>query len=362
MPVLELGNHSRLRPSPGTEHAPAVTTVSIPTGDGGLTLEHGLDVDDFRRHLADSLLFDRPTRRPDHEAALVIPHLWSKHASSLPTWVASDGSPDGDELTRITSDFYQIPVGYPDLYQDMYYRQVGNRLLMPGVTYGAATDLTGMLTNVGRSIWANALGGGAVGAVGAGSAATSTTLTTASTFTTNQWAGKRVYAYSTTGALIVWGNIVSNNNAASASVLTVDRWYNAATPGGAAATTPTTPWSFLIADGGSISAWFVGISATNITPAVTDTSLSGEQTTNGLGRMLAPYAITSATSPVSYTLTPVWTYTGATSSTIYAMAAFVSMVVSDATDSMVFETSLNASATVTASGDQITITETVSGS
>ncbi len=362
MPVIELGNHSRRNPSPGTEHAPAVTTVHIPTGDGGLTLEPGLDVENFRRHLADALLFDRPTHRPDHEAALVIPHLWSKHAMSSPAWVASDGSADGDELARITSEFYQVPVGYPDLYQDMYYRQVGNRLLMPGVTYGAATEVTGMLTNVGRSIWASVLGGEQVGAVGAGSAATATTLTTGSTFVTNQWAANRVYVYSTTGTLIVWGNIISNTNAASASVLTVDRWYNAATPGGAAATTPTTPWAFLIADGGSTSAWFIGISTTNITPAVTDTSMSGEQTTNGMGRKIAPWALTSATSPVSYTLTPVWTYTGSTTSTFYAIAAFVSMVVADATDAMVFETLLNASATVTTSGDQVTVTEQVSGS
>jgi hypothetical protein len=363
MAVIELGNHSRLRPTPGTEGSPSTTTVHFPMGDGGLTLEPGLDVEDFRRHLADSLLFDRPTRRPDHEAALVIPNLWSKHATDIPKWVANvDGTPEGDEIARITSEFYQIPVGRPSVYDEVYYRQVGSRLLAPGVPAATAYELNGLLTNVGRGIWANALGGGAVGATGGGTAATATTLTTTSTFTTNQWAGKRVYCYSTTGTLIVWGNIISNTNSAGASVLTIDRWYVAATPGGSAATTPTTPWAWLIADGGATSAWFVGISSTNITPSATDTSLSGEQTTNGLGRTIAPYALTSATSPVTYTLTPVWTYSTSSSITLYAIAAFTSMVVSDATDAMVFETSLNASATVNASGDQVTVTETVTGS
>lgn len=371
--LVELGNHDRLN---AIDDKPAITYLTIPTGDGGLTLAPGLDASDFRTHVAAAFLSDGPTRLPDHEALLALcspSGAWSGHAKrgSTPKWVSAtanddDGNDDpatAAEVVRFARDFWQTDARPSEaVIEEMYWRNVGLKSLPPGVGISAALKPEMLFTNVGRVLWANSLGGGQVGATGAGTAATSTSLTTASTYTTNQWAGYRVYVYSTTGTLIVWGNISSNTNAASASVLTVDRWYSAATPGGSAATTPTTPWGFIIADGGSVSAWFVGVTTTNITPAATDTSLSGEATTNGMGRKIAPFALTSGTSPASYTLTPVFTFTGSGATTFYAIGVFNSMVVGDATDTMMFETSLNASFTVTTSGDQATITETVSGS
>jgi hypothetical protein len=356
MPTLEFGNHSRLSPLPGTEDGPAVTTVHIPTGDGGLTLEPGLDVEEFRRHLADAQSHQRPTECPNHEAALIVPNMWRAHASELPKWVASDGSPDGDELARISSEYFQIPMGRPGLFDDLYYRRVGQRTLIPGVPSGVG-DPQAIFTNVGREIWANNFGGGQVGTSGTATATTATSLTAGAitSVTTNQYAANRLIAGT------VWGNIVTNTSGTT-PVFTVDRWYNPASPGGAAGTTPSGTTTFLIEDGGGSSAWFVGITNTNISPAATDTALSGEQTTQGMGRKIAPFAITSAVAPASFTLTPSWTYTGSTSITFYAIACFVSMLIADTTNTMIFETLLSTSATVTTNGQQVTVTETVVGS
>ena len=209
-----------------------------------------------------------------------------------------------------------------------------------------------LVTNVGRVAWANMLGGGQVGSTSTSTATGATSLTNSgASWTTNQWAGYRVYCGG------VWANIISN----TATVLTIDQWYAPATPGGSAGSTPGATTVYVIADGGSVSAWFIGITSTNITPAAGDTSLSGELTTNGLGRKIAPFALTSGTSPATYTLTPVFTYSSSGAVTVYALGAFLSNVKSDTTDTMVFETSLSASATVNNSGDQITVTETVTG-
>jgi len=357
MPTLEFGNHSRLSPLPGTENGPAVTTVNIPTGDGGLTLGSGMDVEDFRRHLREVHSGQHPVEWPEQEAALVIPSMWGAHASEPPKWVASDGSPEGDELARIGSELYQIPVGRPGLFDDLYYRRVGKHTLITGVPAGVyGCDPQAIFTNVGREVWSNSLGGGQVGTSGTATGTSVTTLTSGAitSVTSNQYAEYRLTAGT------VWGNIVSHTSGTT-PVFTVDRWYNPATPGGSAGSTPSSSSTFLISDGGASSAWFVGIGNTSFTPSATDTSLTGEQTTQGLVRKIAPFAITSAVAPASYTLTPVWTYTGSTSITLYSVACFTSMVVGTA-NSMVFETLLSPTATVTTNGQQVVVTEAVTGS
>jgi hypothetical protein len=324
-----------------------------------------LDAASFRQHVLDALLdSDGITRHPDNEAAVALLHprdgLFAAHSKSKPSFVWSDN----EAFSKFVGSYYNVPwfTGdeRPANYVGDYWRKTGKRLLAPGVTFEAGNPPQNLVTNVGRLVWDDTLGGGQVGATGAGTAATGGSLTTASTYTLNQWAGYRVYVYSTTGTLIVWGNVISNTSGAS-SVLTVDQWYVAATPGGSAATTPTTPWAFIIADGGSTSAWFQGISSTNITPAATDVSLSGETTTNGLARKIAAFAITSATTPTTFTWTATYTYSTTGSLTIYAASQFVSNVKTDTTDTMVTEDLLSASATVAASGDQITVTATETG-
>jgi hypothetical protein len=89
--------------------------------------------------------------------------------------------------------------------------------------------------------------------------------------------------------------------------------------------------------------------------------MTGEQTSNGLARKITAFAITSATTPTTFTWTTTYTYSTSGSLTIYAAAQFVSNVKSDVTDTMVTEDLLSSSATVAASGDQITVTSTETG-
>lgn len=105
---------------------------------------------------------------------------------------------------------------------------------------------------------------------------------------------------------------------------------------------------------------FVGLSNTNIAPAATDTTMTGEITTAGGGliRKIAPFAHTAGTTTT--TLTPVFTANGTDSLpvTVYAMNVSTSIKTGSAVTQM-YETSLSASATLSASGDQLTVTWTV---
>lgn len=357
MAIIELGNHSRLNAAPGTENAPAVTYVGVPLGEGGSTMEPGLEAEELRQHRANALLDNVPTNLPDHEAILELLDLWPHHASGKPAWVASD-DPDAEELVKVAAAYWGIPGERPEDFEDVYHTRFG----APGVgAWGAGVEA--LLTNGGRGIWGQALGVAVGTAQGVGTAATTTTFTTGAAPALNAWKGARIYVYSTSTGF-AWTNVISNT---TGGVATIDGWYTLA---GVTATTPTTPWGYYIDGGtsffstvgaGQKGGQWMGITSTNITPAATDTTLSGEQTSNGFARALATFAVTSATSPVTYTLTNTYTYTTTGSLTLFAIGIFTGAIVTSS-GTMIFETSLNASATVNASGDQVTVTETVTGS
>lgn len=368
--IVEFGNHAAHN---GIDDAPKVTTVHIPDpdedGKGGYSHNPGvLGLDEFRNHRQEALDYRNGiTQLPEHEALLATVAAWPSQSREKPAWVKvipGELTPKGvaEDLERCLREFYRVDADKPGDVEDRYHTRFGP----PGVGGPKLPEITNLYTNAGRVISNVNDGGGQVGTTGTGTAATATSLTTASTFTTNQWAGYRVYAMQTATGPLIWGNITANTNAAGASVLTVDRWYNAASPGGAAATTPSAGFYFLIADGGYVSTWFVGMTTTNITPAATDTALTGEYATaaGGYYRKIAPYAQTSGVATRSLTLTPVFTGTGSDTfpSTFYAIGVGCSMVVPFPAGTMKFETSLNASATVNASGDQVTVTETITGS
>ena len=202
-----------------------------------------------------------------------------------------------------------------------------------------------MKVNSGQDFQAKALTGGAFGFSGTATATTATSLTS-SGFTASAYVGQVVVVASATTK--AYGVILSNTT----TVLNVDQWSSVTTPG-SVATTPGATDNFVIMPG---QAWvqYRAITGTNITPAATDTALSGELTTNGLGRKTATYAHT--TSANSYTLTTTWTYTGSTTQNIYAMGTFNTPV---ASSGIMFHETAFTVATVNANGDQLTTTQTV---
>lgn len=333
---------------------------------GGYTHKKGLSVAEFNAHRIEAMdLRNGITRLPDHETLLTVVEAWKQHSIAPPTWLEVMPHPltDQDEaadVERFLHEFWGTNGARTPLdLEERYWTKAG-----PPGKFPTPPPLSALFTDSGRVLQANMQGGGQVGVSGTGSAASSTSFTTDKTLTTNAWAGYRVYAFN--GTSLVWANIKSNNNTASASVLTVDRWYTAATPGGSAGTTPASGYYYLIADGGSTSAWFMGLSSTSITPAHGDTSMSGEITTAGGGliRKIATYILTSGTSPMGYTLAATFTANGSDSlpATVYAINESTSILASDTTNDQFFESLLNASATLTTSGDQVTPTDTVAGS
>lgn len=378
--LIELGNHCTLHNA--IDDRPKVTTIHIPeadeTGLGGYTHEPGgITPIDFKLHLADAQLNGGITRLPGHELLQATVAAWAAESQGAgrPAWVHVTGhelTPEGHvpDIEAFLSEFYDCPAG-----SDYFNTTDAEELLIkkelshwtrtaPGLLGSGLQlpDAKALYTNAGRVISNLNDGGGQIGATGAATGSSSTSLTNSgASWTSNQWAGCRVYAQSSTSNM-VWANILSNTSTA----LTVDRWYAMATPGGSAGSTPSSTSPYAIADGGSLSAWFVGVTSTNITPAAADTALSGEITTasSGLLRKIAPYAQTSGTSTRSITLTPVYTATSSDTfpTTVYAIGVFVSMVVASTPLCMKFETSLNASATIGAIGDVITVTETIGGS
>lgn len=241
--------------------------------------------------------------------------------------------------------------------------RVGLNIVHAFITHadGTITDLglsENLLTNIGRDVGHSWIGG-FIPAGGAGSpntAAAATTITstgtpwTASNLGTPQLglSGFRVYS-SVTGVTTapVYLNVASNTT----SVATGDQWWTAVDGVG---TTPATANGFIMGAGGTGSVRFMALSTSAAAASATDTALTSEVTTNGGNRQLATYAHTmgGATS----TLQKAYTITG-TITAIHQMGLFCHNR-TDSTGPVVFETVLNADATVV-NGDTLTVTDTI---
>jgi hypothetical protein len=207
--------------------------------------------------------------------------------------------------------------------------------------------------NTGVDMQSAELGGGNVGFGGTATGSSSTTLTmTGAGWTVNAYAGQMVAAGS------VYGIILSN----TATVLTIDRWYNPATPGGTVGSIPSTTALFSILPGAA-PAMFMGITTDSAAANLTDTTLPSEVVAAGSGclRKMATYAHTTGVGSTSYTMTSTYTYnsTDATfgSRTLAKIGLFNSLLIGGI---MQFETLMNASATLVILGDAVTVTQTVS--
>ena len=352
---VELGTRAPIGRHDDPLKRPVIAYTHIPDT---YTFDPNVDVEDYRSKLANAALRNNGILNyPNSEAIQILTHpagTWPAVSSTDPTFVSSDNP----AMEKFLSEYYQVPAGRPADYES-YWRKHGNRKLAPGVL-PATISPVGLITNVGVTYVANMVGGNTVGLTGVGSAATTTTFTTGSTLTTNAWVGAVLYAADTTNHIIVYGNVISNNNAGSASVFTVDQWYSVATPGGAAAAYPAAGYEWLVC-WATPPAWFMGITTTNISPGATDTSLSGEATTNGMGRKIAAYTVTSAASgsSITFTVSATYTYSGSGATTFYALGLFPSIVKADTTDTLVWETSFSGSFTVTNSGDTATVSDSI---
>jgi hypothetical protein len=197
------------------------------------------------------------------------------------------------------------------------------------------------------------MGGDVVGFTGTATASSATSLTaTATPFVASAYIGHIVV---TTAAAMAYGVITANTT----SVLTVDQWYALGSPGGAATTTPTSTTTYAILPGNA-PYWYMALTANNSAVVSTDTTLTGEITTAGGGliRKLATYAHTTGAS--SYSLAATFTANGSDSLPVTVAKIGIFNTLTGATGRMQFETLLSATATLSASGDSVTITDTVS--
>jgi hypothetical protein len=291
-----------------------------------------------------------------HDGAAALEYVvhpdggFSKNSlDGAPTWVYS---PDDEAFGRLVAAWYEVPYGRPDDVYETHWTHDG------GAPGAALRGPTALLVNTGRDLWAKTQGMfGNVLAQQTATASSATSLTATGTPLTASGYVGYIVSDNTTG---VWAMIQSNTS----SVLTVDRWYNPATPAGAAATTPGATDKFTIYQAVP-PAQFIAISTTNTASVSTDTTMAGEITTSGGGcvRTQATYTHTAGTN--TYTMGNTWTAnasdTGSLPYVVARMGLFSSMVVSS-TIAMWFETLFNATATLTVSGDAVTGTDTITGS
>jgi hypothetical protein len=186
--------------------------------------------------------------------------------------------------------------------------------------------------------------------VGAATASSATTLTNSGAAfpTTGQSLSGRLVAVgpnsSGTGST-VFGMIVSN----TATVLTVDRWYNPGTY--AAGTTPNATGTYQVLPG-QFPAPYIAVTENATAAAATDTTLTAELAADGFTRALGTYSHTAAAS--TYSLQVVFNATG--TRTINKTSLNGSAVTS--TGVMPFESAMPNPPTLV-SGDQLTETYTI---
>jgi hypothetical protein len=341
---------------------PTITSSTIP--EYCQDFDPSINIADLRSHAYEAQMTNAGITNfgEGAQALLTVCHpdgAWGKHTlGPKPTWAFCE---ENEEYGQAVAEWYKIPYGRPNDVELTHWSRFGP----PGVgepsVPKAVTDLregTALLVNTGRDIWAKMQGMFAnVLAQQTATASGTTSITTTGTpFVSSAYIGM-VVVDNTTG---VWGLIQSNTT----SVLTVDRWYNPATPAGTAGSTPGATDKFTIIQGAP-PAQFIAVSTTNSAPVSTDTTMGGEITTAGGGFLRTQATYTHSAGTNTYTMANTFTANGSDTGSlpyvIYRMGLFNGMVVAS-TITMMFETSLNASATITVSGDALTVTDTITGS
>lgn len=210
--------------------------------------------------------------------------------------------------------------------------------------------------NSGQDKQAKALASGVIGFQGTATASSSTSLTATGTpFVASAYVGQLVVAANSGTGPTCYGVITANTT----SVLTVDRWYNPNSPTGSAATTPSSTSQYVILPGNA-PVFYMALTANATAVSNSDTALTAEIATAGGGliRQAAAYAHTTGAN--TYTLTGTYTANGSDSLPVtIAKVGTFDAATQSAGGTMLHETLLSTTATLSAVGDQLTVTQTV---
>lgn len=404
--LVELGNarpHEKLGGvlTPLRVNGPAVSYLNIPAGPdaAGNELYSFPDVHDdslFPEEIASALAgipdgdSKRKVRRllidghlnhpsgvkglPNHAAAVAVIHpggFWNEVSlpADDPTWVWSNNA----ELQKFLAEYYGCAEGRPADLEDTHYTQYGASVFPPGAIPDPASGIVALHTSIGRDIQALGMGGfGYLGTVGTASATGTNSLTgsaeTGVSHASSDSIGNVIVVgpnASGTGSK-VWG-LITANTSGTTPVYTVDQWYNAASPGGAAGATPNATAFYQVLTGPQ--AIFVALTTDATAPSFGGTGGTQDAATivqtltseinaggGGLNRKIGPIGHTAAAA--TWTNTPVFTANGsdALPKTVAKAALCVSNV--GAGGGLVYMTAVSPTATISASGDQLTLTWT----
>lgn len=332
-----------------------------------------------RRQLLKAHMMDPSTGGlPDHAAFVAVADptqgFWAaacaKQPQHTPSWVRCDHP----GLEKMLAEHFGCPQGAPDALEDLYGTMHGASHFPPGAAPDPLSGFTMLHTTRGRvqqAIQMFGFGPATLMGVGTATAATATTLTgsseTNASRAANEVAGMMLVVSanaSGTGSK-VYGFIVSHTSGTT-PVYTVDRWYNAASPGGAAATTPNAtslyqvvaaPPDIFYALSTDTTAKSLGGSGGTADSATIAQALTGEITTSGGGliRKIAPIGNSGA----SVTLTPVFTANGSDSLPVTIGTGAISPSIVATNGALDYMTLVSPTAVMSASGDQLTLTHTL---
>jgi hypothetical protein len=230
----------------------------------------------------------------------------------------------------------------------------------------------GLSTN-GRDAVARLVGGDTLSAVGTATGSSATSLTDSGASFTASSGGPpalgglvgHIVVAGSTAANLTYGVIISNTTTA----LTIDQWHTVTTPE-TAASTPSATAPYVVLPGGA-PCFYMGISVATRVFTAADTVLTNDGSTvselwfsgGGLRRRLASWSHTNGTA--TYALANTFTANGSDTlpQTIAKVGIFQHYVNTTVTTSnsgiLLFQTLLSATATLSASGDNVAITDTV---
>ncbi len=318
---------------------------------------------------------------PAHEALAAVIHpigAWRETGIGDPTWVRSSHP----ALEALLAEHYGCPAGYPADLEDTHYTRHGLGFYPPGQRPPIAEDplggVTAMHTTAGNANQALVMGGfGIQGITGVGASDTATTFTPASeaggpginSHTLDDCAGMYlIVGAAAAGTQVLVYGLITHNTAASPTVYTVDQWYLGSNPGSTSpAATPAGTGYFMIVPGGP-PAIFCGLSTDTATVLAGDQLLASEITTAGGGliRKICATAVITHPTASTYVLVPVFTANG---SDVFGASALIGKaglspsilpsVSSRPGSYQTYQTKLGTTAQLSQSGDQLTLTWTI---